>query len=61
MTSETKVAALLAFAKDIATNYDHEGRDSCNLGCRVCQAQIVLCEVLGDRWDDFLRGEYVPQ
>ena len=35
---------LLAFARDIATNYDHEGRDECYRGCRVCAAEELLAE-----------------
>lgn len=33
---------LLNFARDIATNYDHEGNDECRRSCRVCKAELVL-------------------
>jgi hypothetical protein len=33
---------LRKFARNIATNYDHEGRDECYHSCRVCAAEEAL-------------------
>ncbi len=52
----TNVQLLLNFAKDVATNYDHEGKDECYRSCRVCAAEKVIGQVMGDKADSFLRG-----
>lgn len=35
-------AKAVAFAKDLAANFDHEGRDECYRCCRVCAAERFL-------------------
>lgn len=54
----TDLQRLLNFAKDVATNYDHEGRDECYGSCRRCAAEAVIREVLGDKADSLLNGPY---
>ena len=49
---------LLNFAKDMATNYDHEGEYRCYRSCHVCAAEKIIREVLGDNAHWFIHGPY---
>lgn len=54
---------LLNFAKNVATNYDHEEytrehREGYGGICRECSATEVIRDVLGDDAEAFLKGPY---